>query len=98
MENQRIIWKFRSAIPRHQWSRLKKFRQMQGVRFTELALKAGISPNTVFLHEMGFPGSPEVRKKICDVLGVPEDQIYPVRVEGDVVIESGENLKIEVIG
>jgi transcriptional regulator with XRE-family HTH domain len=99
MKNNKIVWKFKNPMPSMvQWSRLKTYRKMRGLGFAQLALLAGIGTNTLFHHEMGFPGSPEVREKICSALGVKEDQIYPVRVLGDSVLGTGEKLEIEVTG
>ncbi len=59
-------------------NRLRKVRKAQGLTLQAISVKAGCSMTTLIgIEKYGSLPTPEVRKRIANVIGVTEGEIWP---------------------
>jgi len=91
-----LIWIFPKKHPPKRWSRLRELRIKNNLRMVDIANGAKIGFNTLFLYENGTLGTNKMKEKISDYFGLEVEEIFPVYIQGDVIEESGEKVKIEL--
>lgn len=64
-------------------SPLRTARERAGLSQVALAARAGCAPSTVSLVERGARLSRRMARRFSDVLGVPLDDLRPVRLDED---------------
>lgn len=58
-------------------SKVREFRQGQGLSGMQLAEATGLAQPTISMVERGFWGSKEVRQSLADHFGVPVTVLFP---------------------
>lgn len=77
------------------WNRVKALRKARKMNRYQLSIESGVSTPYLQQIEAGADNgvSEEYKKKIADALKVAVKDVFPVRVQGMTVIETGEKLK-----
>lgn len=92
MQEKKILWEEQPSFVR--WNRIKALRRARKMTRLDLALESGVSTTYIQNIEHGLDNgvSLEIREKIAAALDVPVNAIFPVRMQGMTVIETGEKL------
>ncbi len=57
-------------------NKIKAMMVERGIKYKEIAIKAGVSPETVYVVLNGHGKSMRIQKVIADVLGLPYERLW----------------------